>query len=122
MSVWDELTVEQCAVMITALEEGYLRSVIFEYDVRTNAAPTLTDDAACALIPCFEEVVADLVERDWIELREPDAGQTWDTASPLTAAEIRALHDPDAWVWTNDESARAIWLLTTDRWDALFRT
>ena len=78
MSVWDELTPAQYAVMINAIEHAYLNGVIYEYNLRVNGqrighpliAPPISDDDVRSLIPRFAEVVADLLAKGWIEIRE----------------------------------------------------
>jgi hypothetical protein len=79
VAVWDELTLEQYAVMVNAMEEAYLNNVMDEYGMRLRWAKTgncrhpsdLTDEARRQLIPHFATVVADLIDRGWLEIREP---------------------------------------------------
>lgn len=128
MSVWDELTAEQYAVMINAIEDAYLNGVIYEHKLRVHgqrtagglAAPPISEDTVRSLIPRFTEVVADLLARGWIEIREP-YNAVWDEAAPLIDAEIAAtLADPKTWVWDTNGDNRMVMLMTTDRWDQLF--
>ncbi|GAB3842848.1 hypothetical protein GCM10027610_054290 [Dactylosporangium cerinum] len=80
--MWDELTPEQCAVMTLATEETYLNGVIYCHNflvhrVTTDGAaiaPPISEAAVRSLIPHFAQVVADLMERNWIEIREPYDG------------------------------------------------
>ncbi|GAA2611504.1 hypothetical protein GCM10010399_47960 [Dactylosporangium fulvum] len=129
MQVWDELTLEQYAVMITAIEEAYLCDVIEEYRTRLHWAETgdvshpsnLDDAGKRQLIPHFAAVVADLVERGWIELTEPTTDR-WNEAEPLTRAELRdALQDPASWIRTLDGTHRMVMVTYTDVWDRLAR-
>ena len=128
MNVWDELTPEQRAVMINAVEETYLNGVVYDYNFQVHrvvtdgavTAPPISEAVVRSLIPHFAQVVADLIERDWIEIREPDDG-VWNNAEPMTAEQIAAtLADPDTWIWDEDGGRRMVMLMTTDRWDALF--
>lgn len=128
VSVWDELTPEQYAVMINAIEEAYLNGVIYEYNLRVNGqrigdalvAPPISEDSVRSMIPRFTEVVADLLAKGWIEIREP-YNAVWDDAAPLTDAEIAAtLADPKTWIWDTNGDNRMVMLMTTDRWDQQF--
>jgi hypothetical protein len=114
--------------MINAIEEGYLNGVISEYNLRVNGqrrgnalvAPPISEDDVRSLIPRFVDVVADLIAKRWIEIREPHSGR-WDDTEPMTQAQIAAaLTDPDTWIWDDDGGRRMVMLMTTDRWDALF--
>ncbi|MEV0272841.1 hypothetical protein AB0H43_29015 [Hamadaea sp. NPDC050747] len=124
MTLWDELTPEERCIMINTLEEGYLNCVIGDFLGHAEADGAVwissTDaDAIRALIPRFAATVASMIERDLIEIREPDDG-VWDNAPPMTDAEIRAtLADPDTWLWTEGEAARTVMLMTTDHADRL---
>ncbi|MEV6970029.1 hypothetical protein AB0M47_33465 [Hamadaea sp. NPDC051192] len=103
-SFWDFLTPEERCVMTNALEEGYLTEVIPDF---LREADT---DALRVLVPHFATIVADLIEREMIEIREADDGD-WDAAQPMTEAEIQAtLADPGAWLPTEDEPARRVML------------
>jgi hypothetical protein len=106
VSVWDELTPEQYAVMLNAIEEAYLNGVIYEYNLRVTGqrigdalvASPISEDTVRSLIPRFAEVVADLLAKGWIEIREPHNG-VWDDAASLTDAEIAAtVADPKTWI------------------------
>lgn len=130
MSVWDELTPEQYAVLIGAIEEVYLNAVIYEHNFQVHrvvtdgavVAPPISEAEVRSLIPHFAQVVTDLIERDWIEIREPHDG-VWDNGVPMTAEQVAAtLADPDTWIWDEDGGRRMVMLMTTDRWDALFTT
>jgi hypothetical protein len=127
VTVWDELTLEQYAVMITAVEEAYLVNVMDEYAMRLQRAKTgdrtrssnLDDDAKRRLIPRFAAVVADMIDRDWIEMREPWTGNGGD-AEPMTPAQPHdALHDSASWLGTLDGTHRMVMLMRTDEWDRL---
>jgi hypothetical protein len=127
VTTWDELTLEQYAVMVTAFEEAYLVNVMSEYGMRLQWAKTgdctrssnLDDDAMQRLIPHFAAVVADMIGRGWIEVREPWTGD-WDDADPMTPAQQRdALHDPASWLSTLDGTHRMVMLMRTDEWDRL---
>jgi hypothetical protein len=128
MSVWDELTPEQYAVMINAVEEAYLNGVIYEYNLRVHGrrtgnalvAPPISEEAVRSLIPRFADVVADLIARDWIEIREPHNG-VWHSAAPMSDAEVAAgLADPDTWIWHTDGDNRMVMIVTTGSWDKPF--
>ncbi|MER7281115.1 hypothetical protein ABT369_42445 [Dactylosporangium sp. NPDC000244] len=125
--MWDQLTVEQYAVMRNAYDEAYLNNVMDEYGARLQRAKTgdpsrssnLDDDAKRRLIPHFANVVADMIDRDWIEIREPVTGR-WDDAEPMTPSQLHdALHDPASWVTTLDGTHRMVMLMRTDEWDRL---
>jgi hypothetical protein len=125
VSVWDELTPEQYAVMINAMEQAYLNGVIYEYNLRVNGqriehaliAPRFPDHEVRSLIPRFAEVVADLLANGWIEIREPYNG-VWEEATSLTQTEIAAiLADPRTWTWDVKGDNRMVMLMTTDHWD-----
>ncbi|BCB74470.1 hypothetical protein GCM10022251_73930 [Phytohabitans flavus] len=125
MTIWDELTLEQYAVMIAAIEEAYLVDVMDEYGMRLQWAKTgdrgrssnLDDDAKRRLVPHFATVVADMVTRNWIEVREPNSGNG-DDAEPMTPAQLHdALHDPTSWLGTLDSTHRMVMLMRTDEWD-----
>lgn len=125
--MWDELTLEQYAVMVNAYEEAYLNNVMDEYSARLQRATTgdprrpssLDDDAKRRLIPHFADVVAEMIERNWIEIREPCTGR-WDDAEPMTRSQLHdALHDPASWVTTLGGTHRMVMLMRTDQWDLL---
>lgn len=127
MKAWDELTPEQRAVMLIATEEAYLNGVIYRHNFDTRApatgtalvAPPIPEATVRSLIPRFAEVVADMIERDWIEIREPHDG-VWDNGARLTAEQIAAaLADPDTWIWKEQDDSRMVMVMTTGRWDAL---
>lgn len=127
MSVWDELTPEQYAVMIGAVEEAYLNDVIYEYNLRVNGvkdgnavvAPPISEVTVRSLIPRFAGMVEGLINLGWVEIRESADG-VWDHAAPITAEQIAStLVDPDTWIWDEHGGRRMVMLLTTDRWDAL---
>lgn len=126
--MWDELTSEQYTVMINAYEEAYLNNVLDDYAARSRreqtndptASSDLDDEARRGLVPRFAQVVADMIDRDWIEIREPVTGR-WDDAEPMSPEEIRqTLQDETAWlVDTENYSHRMVMLMTTDHWDRL---
>jgi hypothetical protein len=127
VSIWDELTPEQYAVMILAYEEAYLNGVIYEYNLRVTGqhigdalvASPISEDGARSLIPRFTEDVADLLAKRWIEIREPHDG-AWNDAAPLTDAEVAAtLADPKSWIWDINGDNRMVMLMRTDRWHQL---
>jgi hypothetical protein len=121
MGVWDELTLEQRAVMVNAVEEAYLVDVMAEWRALQRWAETgstetpsdLDDEAKRQLIPRFTDLVLDLVDRDWLQISEPVHG-----ANPLTSNDLRdALADPASWISDLDGNHRMLELMTTDRWD-----
>ena len=83
VNVWDELTPEQYAVMINAIEEAYLNGVVYAYNLRVNGkrqagaliAPPTSEDEVRSLIPRFAVVVADLIARRMVMLMTTDR---WD--------------------------------------------
>lgn len=120
----DEMTREERAVMIAAIEEGYLNGVIGDFlghAAHGGAAWTFSSDTSAirALVPQFTAIVRDLIERGLIEIREPTDGD-WDHASSLTTAEIdAALADPRTWTWSADGGNRMVMTMTTDYADQL---
>jgi hypothetical protein len=127
VSIWDELTPEQYAVMLNGIEEAYLNGVIYDYNVRVTGqrigdalvASPISEDSVMSLIPRFTAVVVDLLAKGWIEIREPHNG-VWNDAAPLTEPEIAAiLADPKTWIWDTNGDNRMVMLMTTDRWDQL---
>jgi hypothetical protein len=127
VDLWDELTLEQYAVMISAYEEAYLNNVMDGYGARLQRAKTgdpgrssnLDDEAKRRLIPHFAKVVGAMIDRDWIELREPSTG-LWDDAEAMTPTQLdEALHDPASWVKTLDGPDRMVMIMRTDTWDRL---
>jgi hypothetical protein len=124
VSTLDEMTREERAVMITAIEEGYLNGVIGDFlghAEHGGAVWIFSSDASAirALIPQFTEIVRDMIERGLIEIREPADGD-WDHAPSLTTAEIDAvLADPRTWIWSADGDNRMVMTMTTDYADQL---
>ncbi|WP_166384531.1 hypothetical protein [Catellatospora methionotrophica] len=120
---------EQVAVMHVAAEEGELRHVIGEWDLLANRLPvgrghqpsTLTYGDRLALVPRFADIVADVVERGWIAVREPYYRDGWQCGDPMTPAALRALRDPQVWVLADAGPTRLIWLEATDYWLDLSR-
>jgi hypothetical protein len=126
VSIWDDLTLEQYAVMITACEEAYLVDVLGEYGMRLEWAKTadtrrssnLDDEAKRRLIAHFANVVTDMIAQNWVEIREPTFD--WDDAEPMTPEQIHsALHDEATWLARPDGEHRMVMLMTTDHWDRL---
>jgi hypothetical protein len=124
VTAWSQLTSEQQAVMVNAVEESLLIHVLDEWRARTLWAETgstltpsdLDDAAKRRLIPRFAPVVADLVTRGWIELNELRDGASGPV--PLSGPGLQAvLVDSDSWVGRSDLRHRLIELVTTDRWD-----
>ena len=124
MSVWDDLTAEQYAVMINAVEEAFINDVIDEYGARLQWAKTgstlapsqLDDQMKRALIPRFAGAVSELVARGWIEIRDSYSG-TWEDARPISSEEFdTVLSDPDVWI-LREERPRMIMLGVTDLWN-----
>ena len=124
MTAWSQLTPEQQAVMVNAVEESFLIYVLDEWRARTVWAETgstltpsdLDDAAKRQLISRFALVVAGLITRGWIELSELRDGAS--EPVPLSGPALRAvLDDPDSWVRRSDLRHRLIELITTDRWD-----
>ncbi|WP_157631570.1 hypothetical protein [Catelliglobosispora koreensis] len=131
MGVWEELTPQQFAVMISALEETCLNQVIYEFHARsywqvnggdTSQAPDpLSGQELRMLIPEFADVVSDLIGRGWIEIREP--WMPWDESPVMTTQEIRqTLADPDSWIWDEHGGRRMVGLMTTATWNDLIAT
>jgi hypothetical protein len=125
VSLWDELTLEQYAVLVSAYDEAYLNNVMDEYGMRPQWAKTrdirgmsnLDDDGTRRLIPHFAAVVLDMIERDWIQIKEQSNGD-WDDWPAMTDAQLRAtLDDPATWITRLDGEHRMIMLLTSDHWD-----
>ncbi|MEV0272843.1 hypothetical protein AB0H43_29030 [Hamadaea sp. NPDC050747] len=103
-SFWDFLTPEERCVMTNALEESYLNEVVPDF---LREADT---DALRVLVPHFATIVADMIEREMIEIRDAGDGG-WDDASPMTEAEIQAtLADPAVWLETDGEPTRRVLL------------
>lgn len=74
------------------------------------------------MIPHFAGVVADLLARGWIDIREPRFGDGGWEAAPMTEAQVAAaLGDPDSWISYVDRDNRMVMLMTTDRWDDLVK-
>ncbi|BCJ63027.1 hypothetical protein [Polymorphospora rubra] len=130
MHVWDELTLEQFAVMVTAVEEAYLNNVIDEYGARLEWAktrdttiPSKLDAAAKRqLIPHFASVVLNLIERGWIELTEEPTLDRRHDAEPISGASLHdTLHDPASWMETPDGRRRMVTLTQTEAWELLTR-
>ncbi|WP_027341422.1 hypothetical protein [Hamadaea tsunoensis] len=128
MDLWHELTPQQYAVMVNAVEEACLNQVIYEFHARrfwranggvtSVAPPPMTEEELRSLIPQFAEVVADLIARGWIEIREP--WMPWDDSPTMTAQEIaQTLGDPDTWICDEQGGRRMVGLMTTVRWDSL---
>jgi hypothetical protein len=144
---WLTLTPEQYAVMITAHEEGMLISVLDAWRARIRWAETgttrtpsdLTDDMKRDLVPRFAPIVADLVDRDIIEVAEyqyvGDDGHQLLLAAEQEPVEgdgrrlllvgegLRvALRDPACWIWRIDMRFRPLHLATTDAWERSTRS
>ncbi|MEV0396725.1 hypothetical protein [Polymorphospora rubra] len=126
MHAWNELTLEQFAVMVTAAEEAYLNNVIDEYGARLEWAkardttiPSKLDDAAKRqLIPHFASVVLDLIERGWIELTEAPTLDRRHDAEPIRGAKLHeTLRDPASWMETPDGRRRMVTLTHTEAWE-----
>jgi hypothetical protein len=124
VSAWSQLTSEQQAVMVNAVEESFLIYVLDEWRARTLWAETgstltpsdLDDDAKRRLVPRFALVVADLVTRGWVQLSELRDGTSGPV--PLSGPGLRAvLDDFDSWVQRPDLRHRLIELAATGRWD-----
>jgi len=126
VSVWDELTPEQYAVMINATEEAYLNCVIYDYNLRVNGtqdvdavvAPPISEQEVRSLIPRFTAVVTDLLARGWIEVYTP--GGSWEDSEPMTPAQLtEVLGDPDSWITYPDRDNQMVMVVTSDGWDRL---
>jgi len=129
MAIWDELTAEQYSVMVIALEATYLNNVIYYYNFHVNrgrpghevVAPAISSQTVRSLIPRFAEVTADLIERGWVELREPYSG-VWEDVPPMIAEQIaEVLVDAKAWIWDEDGDNRMVLIGSTDRFGALLQ-
>jgi len=126
VTAWSQLTLDQQAVMVNAVEEGFLIDVLDEWRARILWAETgstltgsdLDDSAKRQLIPRFARVVAELVGCRWIELNQlrDGAPELVLLSGPVLQA---VLDDPDSWVRRSDLRHRLIGLVTTDRWDQL---
>jgi hypothetical protein len=127
MSIPTDFTPEQIAIMVITIEEGYLNEVIPEYNARMRGLDTgsalqiipVDEEQTRPLIPHFIAVVTDMIERDLIEIREPDDG-VWDDAVSLSRAEVDVvLTDPATWIWsvTEPEKNRMVMLMTTNHGD-----
>jgi hypothetical protein len=109
--------------MITAADEGCLIHVMDSWRARQRWAETrstrtpsdLDDTAKKGLAARFRDVVIGLVDRGWLELREPE-----EAAGPLEGAELHdALSDSASWVFSYEYDHRMVWLMTTDAWGRL---
>ncbi|MFB6392754.1 hypothetical protein [Polymorphospora lycopeni] len=116
--------------MISAFEEAYLNNIIDGYGARLEWARTgdttcpskLDDVAKRELVPRFASVVADLVERELIELTEPTFDR-WDGTEPLPGERLHdALRDPASWVDAPDGRRRMVVVTYTETWDRLARS
>jgi hypothetical protein len=121
---WSTLTPEEYAVMITAQEEGQLIHVLDAWRARTRWAETgttstpsdLTDDMKRELFPIFEPIVADLVDRGLLMVKEYMEDQ--DRFEVHAGERLRvALRDPACWIWRMDMCFRFLKLTTTDAWE-----
>jgi hypothetical protein len=124
VSIWDEMTPEERAVMTTAIEEGYLNGVIGDFlgHAEHGGAVWISGSdigTIRVLVPQFTAIVRDMIARGLIEVREPLDG-TWDSAPPLTTAEVDAvLADLRTWLWSHDGDNRMVMVMTTDYADRL---
>ncbi len=109
--------------MITAVDEGRLIDVMDSWRARQRWAETgstatpsdLTDSAKRNLVERFRDVVLGLIDRGWLEIREPE-----DAPEPLKGARLQeALSDPASWIFSYDYDHRMVWPTTTDAWDRL---
>jgi hypothetical protein len=122
--IWEQLSPEERCVLLNAVEEAYLNGVIADFlgQARRGGAVWLfsNDEAAIrALIPKFARVVAEMIRRGLVEIREPHDA-VWDHAPVMTEAQIsEALDDPDTWVWVGGEAKRMVMLMTTEHADQL---
>lgn len=109
--------------MITAVEEANTIHVMDEWrarqrwaETRSNLTPSDLDvTAKGALVERFRDVVLRLVDRGWLELREPE-----DAAESLEGLHLHeVLSDPASWIFSYDYDHRMVWLTTTATWDRL---
>jgi hypothetical protein len=123
VEAWRGLGPEEYAVMITAADEGSLIDVMDSWRARQRWAETgstrtpsdLDDTAKVRLVARFGDVVLELVQRGWLEVREPH-----DAPEPLQGVELRkVLSDPASWVFSYDYDHRMAWPTCTDAWDRL---
>jgi hypothetical protein len=130
MGLWNQLSLEQYAVMIVAFEENYLQNVLDEYGMRLRWAQTgdtslsseLDANDKAALIPRFASVVDDLVRRGWLEIYEPRAVDDNGSAGQMGEDRRReVLSDHANWLPRDDDLGTMIELGTTDAWDDLLR-
>lgn len=112
--------------MLAAVDEGYLIHVMNAWRApqvwaetgSTRNGSDLDDDARRGLVEKFAHVVAGLVERGWLELREPE-----DAPEPLTGDALHeALSDPASWIYSYDLDHRMVSLMTSGTWDRLIAT
>ncbi|MFI7597592.1 hypothetical protein [Actinoplanes sp. NPDC049681] len=118
MSIWDELSREECVVLTNALEESWLNQVIGDYlghredggiwSFSTDA------DAVRPLIPRFAVVVRDMIDRGLVELVATDRYRDLPDVPSMTEAEVEtALTDPATWLPAAGEGP--IMLIPTDQ-------
>jgi hypothetical protein len=110
--------------MITAHEEGQLIHVLDAWRARIRWAETgttltpsdLTDDMKRELLPTFAPIVAYLVGRGVLMVKEYVEDQ--DRFEVLAGERLRvALRDPACWIWRMDMCFRFLKLTTTDAWE-----
>jgi hypothetical protein len=127
VSAWDQLSPEQYAVMINAVDEAALVDVMDEYRARirwaeagsTLVGSDLTDDDKRALMPRFAAIVADMVSRGWIELAD---GLPTPDSRILNPAEIaEALRDSYTWIRREDEAYRLVGVFVGEAWEELIK-
>jgi hypothetical protein len=118
MTLWDELNREEQWVMNTAADDGWLNCIIADYLGHSEGGGAIwmmsnDVEAVRALIPRFVDVVRDMVERNLIEIREPEDG-VWENASSITGVELdQVMADPKTWIWSADGDNRMVMLLPT---------
>ena len=76
VSIWDEMTPEERAVMTTAIEEGYLNGVIGDFlgHAEHGGAVWISGSdigTIRVLVPQFAAIVRDMIARGLIEVCEP---------------------------------------------------
>lgn len=126
MSIWDDLDLEQYAIMVIAKEEGYLNDVIGEYGMRLRWAKTgdvrltsnLNEGAKRALIPKFSRAVAHLLLQGFIEVSGLEGLDQNDLLLMDEDAIVAALSDWRMWIDAGGDACMVM-IATTDRWDQI---
>lgn len=129
MRIWEELTLEQYAVIVVARESGHLDDLPDEYGKRLRWAMTgdtrhvlaLPEDGRERLVGRLAGAVVDLAERGWVEARSTMSARWQDTSAMSEDDLAVALARPGCWNRPPDGRRRGLTLVTTDRWRAFSR-